>query len=181
MTYRAAIEALLATGVYPGDAQAAAKIGCAEVTAQDYRQQYQRATDAQHENNSGIMPREVVDFVFDLRNEGLAFKEIARRVNKEHGAYYGIRVTTGQCGNVYRRHGYKKPQSSEVINPTDVVFPLQTRVGIMYGPKVTAPRYARLKVNKYKCPCDFCPHREYCLSHPGDFCRCETAREDEVI
>lgn len=192
-TYRAQVEALLATGVYPGDAQAAAEIGCSPITAQDCRQRYQRANGTQHKNNSGIMPREVVDFVFDLRNEGLAFKEIAQRVNREHGAYYGIHVTAGQCGSVYRRHGYTKPAPSRVIDYLgsyawgDAVlvplytFPIETTVGIMEAERIVPPKFPRIPANKWKCTCDFCPHLEHCLAHPGDICRCETAREDEVI
>ena len=42
VTYRAQIEALLAAGAYPGDAEAAAQVGCTEVTTEDYRQRWQR-------------------------------------------------------------------------------------------------------------------------------------------
>ena len=180
-TYRAQIEALLAAGAYPGAAEVAAQIGCAGSTAKDYRQRWQRANGKQHDNGSGIMPREVVDFVFDLRDEGLQFGQIAQRVNEEHGEYYGIHVTAGQCGNVYRRHGYKKPARSRVVNVADVTFPLPTRVGTMWDEKITAPRYPRTKANKYKDACDFCPHLVHCLAHPGDVCRCETAQVDEVL
>ena len=193
-TYRAQVEALLATGTYPGDAQAAALIGCAEVTAQDYRQCWQRANGVQHENDSGIMPRNVVEFIFDLRNDDkLSYKEIARLVNEIHGAYYGIRVTPGQCGHVYRRHGYTKPASSRNIDYLgsyawgDAVliplytFPLKTTIGVMWDERIIPPKYPRIPANKYKDTCDFCPYLEYCLSHPGDVCRCETAWENEVM
>lgn len=194
MTYRAQIETLLATVAYPGDEEAAAAIGCAESTARDYRQRWQRRNGKQHENESGIMPREVVEFIFDLRNDDrLQFGEIAERVNEEHGEYYGIQVTPGQCGNVYRRHGYKKPGKSKNIDYLGTygweggtlvpryTFPFETIIGRMWDAKIAAPKFARTKETKFKTCCDFCEHLAYCLAHPEDVRRCESAWENEVL
>jgi hypothetical protein len=192
MTYRAQIEDLLAAGNYPGDAEAAAEIGCSPVTAEDYRQRWQRVNDKQHENNSGIMPREAVDLVFDLRGDRLSFKEIARRVNEAHGEYYGIHVTAGQCGNVYRHHGYAKPKKSKNIDylgtytwgHTTLVprytFPFETTVGVIYGLPVKAPLFDHSGHGQYETPCDHCPHRAWCMQ-PGVVCRCEIVQESEVL
>lgn len=192
-TYRSQIETLLATGAYPGDAEAAEMVGCSVITAEDYRQCYQRANGTQHENKSGIMPRDAVDFIFELRSEeGLEFKQIAQLVNEIYGELYGIRVTTGQCGNVYRQHGYKKPEQSRNIDYLGTydraggtlvpryTFPIPATIGTMYGLRIRAPRFPRTKANKYKETCDFCPHYEQCRQI-GSVCRCETVWESEVL
>ncbi len=188
MTYRAQIEALLAAGAYPGDAEAAAQVGCTEITAEDYRQRWQRANGVQHENESGIMPPDAVDLITEARTEGLSWREVAREVNE----VYGLNVNAEQCGGVYRRHGYKKLTLGPNIDylgaydwsATTLVpmytFPLETSVGVMWDERITPPKYPRSKVNRYKTTCDFCEYREYCLSHPNDICRCETAQENEV-
>ena len=175
MTYRAQIEALLAAGAYPGDAEAAAQVGCTEVTTEDYRQRWQRANGVQHENESGIMPPDAVDLITEARTEGLSWREVAREVNE----VYGLNVNAEQCGDVYRRHGYKKPRSSPNVNPDEVSFPLRTVVGTMWGPKIEPPRFQH-RSGQYKTACDFCPHQAHCRAHPRDLCRCETAWEGEV-
>lgn len=189
MTFRAQIEALLATDTYPGDAEAAEMVGCSPVTAEDYRQRYRREKGEQHENSSGIMSPDAVDLMFEAHDEGLSWAAVAREVNE----IYGLQVTANQCGGVYRRGGYKKlvlgpdmdylgSYTCDYATPVPrYTFPLRTTNGTMHGLKVTAPKFARTKANKYKETCDFCEHLAHCLAHPGDVCWCETAQVSEVI
>lgn len=189
MTFRAQCEARLAADEWPDDAQVAAEIGCSVSTAMSARQRWQRENGKRHENGNGQLSPDVVDLIFFARDiEGASWRLVAKAV----GEIYGIEVTANRCGAVYRRGGYEKLGPSPNIDCLGAYawglnvlvpqyqFPLATSNGMMYAAPVKAP-YVAGNAAKYKTGCDFCPHRDWCQSHPGWLARCETARECEVM
>lgn len=176
MTYRVLCDIILDAGDWTTDALVARELGCSVHTAAHARQRWQRVNGEQHAETNDILPADVIALIFETREEGQTWRQVARAVKET----YGLDVPADRCGDLYRRGGYKKPRSSPNVNPDEVSFPLRTVVGTMWGPKIEPPRFQH-RSGQYKTACDFCPHQAHCRAHPRDLCRCETAWEGEVI
>ena len=188
MTYRALIDAVLDAGGWTTDRKVAAEIGCAESTATQHRRVWQRGHSVKHNNGNTPLPADVVALIWEAREEmELSWREVARAVKET----YGLIVKASRCADLYRRGGYVEKRSSPNIDYLSAyaggytpvpkyTFPLETAVGTMYGPKITAPSYSRKGHGKYETCCDHCPHRAQC-QQPGSVCRCETVQVDEVM
>jgi len=175
-TYRAHCDAILAADKWTTDRQVAADIGCAESTVSQHRRKWQKMNGVVHNNGSKPLPDDVVAFIWEMKeDEGWPWRKITRGVKET----FGLKVKASRCADLYRRGGYRAKRSSPNIDPGEVVFPLETRVGIMYGPKITAPAYDRGDATTHDC-CDHCSHYEQC-QQANAVCRCETVQKDEVL
>jgi len=177
-TYRAIIEAILDGGEWTTDRKVAADIGCSPSTVSQHRRSWEAQTGIIRGTRNVSLPPDVVDYIWETRgNEGLSWADVAKSVNDT----FDITVSADRCARLYRRDGYKEKRASPNVNPDAVVFPLQTRIGVMYGPSIRVPGYSHKKQGKYKNCCDYCDYLAHCQTHPQDVCRCETAQVDEVV
>ena len=188
MTYRALCDALLDADGWTTDRKVAAEIGCAESTVSQHRRAWQSDHSVKHNNGNTPLPADVVALIWEARESGSSWREVARAVKET----YGLKVKASRCADLYRRGGYTEKRSSPNIDYLGAyaldsgvpvpkyTFPLETSVGTMYGPKITAPSYSRKNLGKYETCCDHCPHRAQC-QQPGSVCRCETVQVDEVM